>query len=99
MNDGKLRLWTNGVEIIVASSPRTAMGMCARLHGYESLERYQADTGETPISWELKTTADGELVEDDDELTLIDEDERTKETKTVREWIEENGPGLLCGAW
>lgn len=99
MSNGKLRLWTNGVEIIIATSAEQALTMCARLHGYQDLKAYRRETLETPDNWELKTAPDGAPVEDDDELTLIDEDERTKETRTVGEWIEANGPGLLCGGW
>lgn len=80
----ELQLWTNDYDTVVAESAKEAAELMLRQCGadQEDIDTY---------CWE-----EFELHEKqgDAELTIVIDDEPVK--KTVRDWIAENGKGLLC---
>lgn len=82
-----LQLWTNDYDTFVAESAEEAVKLMCEMVG-EPIESY---TGEGEFELHEK--------QDNDELTIVIENEEGVEgpvTKTVREWIDQNGKGLLC---
>jgi len=84
--NGKLSLWTNGADTYVARDAAHARELMGKHLGFP----YESDA--SPIEdWTQRM--------DTGPLTIVIEHDiadLTRETKTVDEWIAENGPGFLC---
>lgn len=83
---GSLSLWSNGSDTYVARDAAHARELMGRHIGFP----YEEDATPTE-DWKPRVHV-GPL------LLAIEHDaaELTRETKTVDEWIAENGPGFLC---
>jgi hypothetical protein len=78
----ELRAWSDGTDTYVAASLDAALAMQREVAG-EDCEQAPAD------EWSVLPP---ERV-----LTIdLSEQDRGKVTKTIAQWILENGPGMLC---
>jgi hypothetical protein len=82
MTEAELHAWTDGTETYVAESVDAAMAMQRELAG-DDCDQEPAD--------EWRAFPPGKVFTID-----LSEEDRGKVTKTIAEWILENGPGKLC---
>jgi len=79
MSEQELKLWFNGADAYVARDAEHARELMAEQTG----ERID------------DIPSFGEWSKDDHQMLTIGDDDKGTQTKSVAEWIRENGPGFL----
>ncbi len=86
-----MKIYHNGYDMFVAKDREHLAKLVSEYNGYENLDLKDLDIDINGVGWE-------ELNFTGSTLTIVNTDDDSKTTLTLKEWVENNGPGFLCSS-